>query len=113
MRTIALAAMLLPALLLAAPHSGADEPRAADDQDVADAPEKSAQDFKPPPGFRSRKRGEHTVYCRREEPKGTRFPTEVCYDEKGIREMLQAQREDQIKVDQVRRTQATTNTCCD
>jgi hypothetical protein len=46
------------------------------------------------------------VYCRREEPKGTRFPAEVCYDEAGLRAMQQAQVEDQAKVDQMRRTQS-------
>jgi hypothetical protein len=104
---------LAAALLLTAMQGGADETPSKDTQPVAEASGAKAQAFEPPPGFRPRKRGGHTVYCRREEPKGTRFPAEVCYDEKGIRDMLQAQREDQIKVDQIRRTQATTNTCCD
>jgi hypothetical protein len=59
------------------------------------------------PRFRARMRAQHVVYCRREVPKGTRFPTEVCYDAQGIREMLQTQREDQSNVDQIRRIPAT------
>jgi hypothetical protein len=38
---------------------------------------------------------------------GTRFPAEACCDEKGIRELLQAQREDQANFDQIRRIQGT------
>ena len=41
-----------------------------------------------PVGFKPKKRGKYTVYCRKEEVMGTRFPVEKCYDEQGIREML-------------------------
>lgn len=102
MCTSILVTVMLPALLLSAPQGGADEPRAESTQETG---------FKPPPGFSVRKRGEHVVYCRREEPRGTRFPSEVCDDEQGIREMPQSQREDQSKLDQTRKTQATTNHC--
>jgi hypothetical protein len=43
------------------------------------------------------------VYCRKETVMGTRFPVETCYHEKGIREYLAAQCENQEKVDQMRR----------
>ena len=62
------------------------------------------KEFKPPDGWRPKKRGQFTVYCRKDyNVKGTRFPAETCYDEAGIRAMLEAQREDQAKVDQMRR----------
>ena len=102
-----IAAAMLPALLLAAPHAGGDETQAESKQAVVEAKGTKERVFTPPPGFRARKRGKLVVYCRREEPKGSRFPTEVCYDEQGIRDMLQAQREDQMKVDQIRRIQTT------
>jgi hypothetical protein len=111
MHHLTIAALMLPALLLVAPHAGAGEPTAESTEAVAEGEETKERAFTPPPGFRERKRGKHVVYCRREEPKGSRFPTEICYDEKGIREMLQAQREDQAKVDQIRRTRAT-GACC-
>jgi hypothetical protein len=103
MRIPKFAAVMLPALLLAAPHAFGEEPRAESEDVVAQADEAKEKEFTPPPGFRPRKRGGFTVYCRREEPKGTRFPAEVCYDEQGIREMLQAQREDLEMVDKMRR----------
>jgi hypothetical protein len=108
-------AVLMPALLLfAAPLAGADEPKAESAQDAAEsepaAEAKPAEkrEFTPPSGFIKRTRGQYVVYCRREEPKGTRFPKEVCYDEAGIREMLQAQREDHQKVEAMRKVQTIT-----
>ena len=56
-----------------------------------------------PLGFKPRQRGKFTVYCRKETVMGTRFPVETCYHEKGIREYLAAQCENQEKVDQMRR----------
>ena len=108
MRNPMIAAMMLPALLLAAPHADGDEPPVENKPAVAETQETKEREFTPPPGFRARKRGKLVVYCRREEPRGTRFPTEVCYDEQGIHDMLQAQREDRQKLEQIRRVQTTT-----
>ncbi len=112
MHHLTIATLMLPALLLVAPHADGDKPQAESTEAVTEVKEAKEQAFKPPPGFRERKRGKHVVYCRREEPKGSRFPSEICYDEQGIRDMLQSQREDQIKIDQIRRTEATTRGCC-
>jgi hypothetical protein len=111
MRPLFILAAMLPALLLATPDAGGDESKAAGRASVSEPKSAEKPEFKPPPGFRARKRGEFVVYCRREEPKGSRFPTEVCYDEDGIRNMLQTQREDQVKVDQIRKTRAV-GACC-
>jgi len=70
------------------------------------------KEFVPPDGWRPKKRGKFTVYCRKEyNAKGTRFPTETCYDEAGIRAMLAAQLEDREKVDQMRRICAGDASC--
>jgi hypothetical protein len=103
MPKLMIATAILPGLLLMAAHSGADEPKAESAQTVAAVEEKKEKEFTPPPGFRAKKRGGLVVYCRREEPRGTRFPAEVCYDEKGLRDLAQQQREDQQKVDQMRK----------
>ena len=55
------------------------------------APEKNERDFKPPPGFKSVKRGNLVVYCRQNDTTtGSRFKTEQCYDEVGLRSYLLA-----------------------
>ena len=60
--------------------------------------------FTPPDGWHPKKRGQHTVYCRKDyNVRGTRFPAETCHDEAGIRAMLAAEREDQAMVDKLRR----------
>ncbi len=60
-----------------------------------EAAKAAEKEFVPPDGWRPKKRGEFTVYCRKDyNVKGTRFPAEICYDEAGIRAMLAAQRED-------------------
>jgi hypothetical protein len=78
----------------------ADEPVA----ERAAAAAETKKEFMPPDGWRQKKRGQFTVYCRKDyNVKGTRFPAETCYDEAGIRAMVEAQREDQAMVDKMRR----------
>ena len=45
-------------------------------------------EFKPPPGFLTKKRGELVVYCKKDRETGTRFVTEKCLDEAQMREYL-------------------------
>ena len=78
--------------------AAADEPAAEKTAATADA-----EEFKPPDGWRARKRGKFTVYCRKDSGAGTRFQKETCYEEAGIRAMLAAQQDDREKVDQMRR----------
>jgi hypothetical protein len=98
----------------ATPAAGEDEVPAAKtpaEQTTAAQPE-AAKEFTPPDGWRPKKRGKFTVYCRRDyNVKGTRLPAETCYDEEGIRAMLEAQREDQRTVDQMRRICGNDATC--
>jgi hypothetical protein len=135
MRAKLLTAMAIPALLLAAAYAESDEPPAADDAaataseaaatteaatpaEAADAADtrtastaKKDSKLALPPGFKPKKRGPYTLYCRKESVIGTRFPAEKCYDEQGIREMIQALRENQEKVDQMRRICGNMEAC--
>jgi hypothetical protein len=42
---------------------------------------------------------------------GTRFPAERCYDEDGIRQLVLALREEQTKIDQLRRICSQPGAC--
>ena len=64
--------------------------------------EKTTPEFEPPPGFRTKKRGELVLYCRRESVLGSRFPAEKCYDEAGIREIKRAEVEQKEMMEQMR-----------
>jgi hypothetical protein len=54
----------------------------------AEAKPREAQEMVLPAGFKARKRGKLTLYCIRGKATGTRFPTESCYDEPGLRDYI-------------------------
>jgi hypothetical protein len=60
------------------------------------------REFKLPPGFRARKRGDLIVYCRKEAVVGSRFPAEKCYDEAGIRELRRLELERTEMLEKIR-----------
>lgn len=100
-----------PAVKAQAAEARADEPATAE-LAAADVPKASAEDkIYVPPGFKVKKRGKFTLYCRKEEAMGTRFPVEKCYDEQGIREYVLDQRENQKQVDQMRRICGSMEAC--
>lgn len=117
MRAIFLAT-LAAAAIGAAPAYG-DEPTApaaaaaSESADAkADAPATAAEDkIYLPAGFKVKKRGKFTLYCRKEDVMGTRFPVEKCYDEQGIRDYVLDQRENQKQVDQMRRICGSMEAC--
>ena len=69
------------------------------------------EEFRIPPGFKPKKRGVYTLYCRKEEVMGTRLPAERCYDEKGIRDYIRALIENQEDVDRIRRICGSMEAC--
>ena len=95
---------LLVILLLAFAARGvsADEPAAAAEKPAAKTAE--VKEFKPPPGFVTKKRGAVTLYCMKDSTVGTRFKTEKCYNETQIHEYLAAQEENKRNVDRIRNT---------
>jgi hypothetical protein len=106
--------------MLALPVTGQESPPKPEQSDVTkaetetvpvEAAKVAEKEFVPPDGWRPRKRGEFTVYCRKDQVMGTRFPKETCYDEAGIRAMLAAQAEDREKIDQMRRICAGDSSC--
>ncbi len=62
-----------------------------------------------PPGFRVKKRGKFTLYCKTDTPIGTRFKSETCYDEPNMRAYMLALQETKSDVDRVR--QVCSNPC--
>lgn len=89
-----------------------DEPLAKPEAPTANSeakPEAEATpEFEPPPGFRSRKRGELVLYCRKETVLGSRFAAEKCYDEEGIRAIKRAEVEQKEALERMR---ACTGAC--
>lgn len=110
-----LAILLAAWMVMAAPARGQESPAKPDAAKTEPVPVEAAKaagkEFVPPDGWKPKKRGEFTVYCRKGQARGTRIPEEVCYDEAGIRAMLEQQIEDQRSVDQMRRICAGDAAC--
>ena len=75
MRTLMLAILLA---LIALPAMAED----------GDKPVAETKEFKPPPGYKTRKRGDETYYCRKTVEIGSRFPVESCYTQEQLAELL-------------------------
>ena len=73
----------------------------------ADSAAPAEVEFKPPPGFKTKKRGELVLYCIRDSTVGTRFKTEKCYSEAQMRDYIVAQQENKRDIDRVRNTCST------
>jgi hypothetical protein len=74
-------------------------------------PKPGDADYVPPPGFKTKKRGQLTVYCKRDRETGSRFTTEKCFDGNQMREYLLALEIQKRDIDRIRSTCATGSTC--
>lgn len=77
-------------------------PVAAKPEATAEPVAEKAKEFKPPPGFRTKKRGKFTLYCKREAPMGTRLKSEICLDEDQMRDYMLALSENKRDIDRIR-----------
>ena len=64
-----------------------------------------------PPGFKVKKRGKFTLYCKTDTPIGTRFKSETCYDEPNMRAYMLALQENKSDVDRMRNICSNPCTC--
>jgi len=76
-----------------------------------DVPEPGDENYTPPPGFQTKKRGAITLYCKRDRETGTRFSTEKCFDKVQMREYLMALEIQKRDIDRIRATCTTASVC--
>ena len=79
--------------------------------EAAKAAETGTEPFVPPPGFKTKKQGNMTLYCKKDTTVGTRFKTEKCFSEDQIREYLLALEIQKRDIDRIRSTCATGAVC--
>jgi hypothetical protein len=109
--------MILAALpALAQDAAIADETTPAADAasataETTKAAESGPEPFVPPPGFKTKKQGNMTLYCKKDAAVGTRFKTEKCYSEDQVREYLLALEIQKRDIDRIRSTCATGAVC--
>lgn len=87
--------------------SADDTPASAEKKQPAEAEAAADLDKMPlekrlPPGFKVKKRGKFTLYCKSDTPLGTRFKSETCYDEPNMRAYMLALQENKVDVDRIR-----------
>lgn len=70
-----------------------------------------SEQVKLPPGFKPKKRGKYTLYCKMDTPIGTRFKQETCFDADQIRDYLIALQENKANVDRIRATCSSVCAC--
>ena len=84
-----------------------DTPASAEKKQPAEAEVVADKDEIPleerlPPGFKVKKRGKFTLYCKSDTPLGTRFKSETCYDEPNMRAYMLALQENKVDIDRIR-----------
>ena len=84
----------------------ADRPATAAEAD-ADKP----QEVTLPPGFKKKKRGKYTLYCKTESTTGSRFTFERCFDDAQLRDYILALQENKRDIDRIRSTCSNICTC--
>lgn len=111
MQAASISLALILSLATAAAYAGlyasgpADTPP-AEAEPVADAETvaKAEEELRLPPGFKKVTRGKHTLYCKKVTPLGTRFQTDQCFDEPGMRNTILALEQTKGDVDRIRQT---------
>lgn len=88
----------------------ADAAPAKPDPDAA-ADVAEAKPFKIPPGFRTKTKGDKTVYCRKETISGSRFGTERCFSEEQLQQKAAEAEAARQEVERAMRVCATETAC--
>lgn len=85
--------------------------RAEDATESAKPEARPEEEYKPPPGYRTRKRGDKVIYCKKEQVRESRLMTEKCYDQQQLRELLFSIEQQRNEIDQRRRICPSPTTC--
>ncbi len=72
---------------------------------------KEDKPFRMPPGFRTKTRGEKTVYCRKETLSGSRFGSETCYTEEQLKAIAAQNEAQRQEIERNRRACAADAAC--
>lgn len=72
---------------------------------------KAEKKYKPPPGYKTRHRGDNTIYCRKSAEIGSRFPVEKCYTQEQLKEFLLREEAARQEFERQRRICSNPNTC--
>jgi invasion protein IalB len=68
-------------------------------------------EFRTPAGYKKKKKGDQTMYCKSQTPIGTRFPTEYCYTQNQLERIEKSKQGMQDDV-AMRQRACTTGSAC-
>ena len=69
------------------------------------------KEFSPPPGYKTRHRGDSTIYCRKTTEIGSRFPVEKCFTEEQLKIELERIAQAKEEFERGRRVCSTATIC--
>lgn len=72
---------------------------------------KAEKQYKPPPGYKTRHRGDKTIYCRKGAEIGSRFPVEKCFTEEQLKVELERIEVEKEEFERGRRVCSTPSVC--
>lgn len=103
--------ILTACVAIAASPVLADEKNPKPEPTKTAAQENSSDTFKPPKGYKIKKRGDEMVYCEKRSVTGSRFPEEFCFTEAQLRDLVR--RSQSIRDDVAQRQKmCSTGTAC-
>jgi hypothetical protein len=116
MLVLLIAFVATPALSQEPRNSASNETPAADAAPVKPDPDavtevKEDKPFKIPPGFRTKTRGEKTVYCRSDTVSGSRFAKEQCFTEEQLKQKAAENEAARQELERSLRVCSTSSTC--
>ncbi len=82
-------AVLIAFVALPAMAEDNEKTAMAEKADKAQSAEQAATEYVPPPGYKTRRRGAHTVYCQKTTDIGSRFKVEKCFSKEQLEVELQ------------------------
>ena len=96
----------------AVPAMAADDDKPVQEESTAETSATgNREEYKPPPGYKTRHRGDKTIYCRKGAEIGSRFPVEQCYSEEQLKIELERIEAVKEEFERGRRVCSTAEVC--
>ena len=80
-------------------------------QESSNPAQAEASEYTPPPGWKTRHRGDKTIYCRKSTEIGSRFPVEKCFSREQLAIELQRIEMSKAEFDRRRRVCSDQSIC--
>lgn len=104
-------AVLIAFVTLPAMAEDSEKTAMPEKADKAESAQQAATEYVPPPGYKTRRRGDHTVYCQKTTEVGSRFKVEKCFSKEQLVALLAENDRQRREIEQRRSICANAATC--